>query len=191
MKKIYGICVALSISIFSIAYYTSYQIIQRKTLDNNLNAEAQEANNFKATPVSDQIVRNSTIWIKEIYHSNSYRPQVEEEESVPQDILGLTQEEVEEYLEAISDDEKQYELLYFSDTSVKIKEIIQKKNPEFPCYLVDENGYLLVYNREDETYLATYLATNEFPQDEQEELMSGKGFPSLIELYNYLESHTS
>ena len=58
--------------------------------------------------------------------------------------------------------------------------------------LVAEEGYLIVYDGEDRTVdLFTHMPLADFPADEQERLMEGIWFPTMAEIFSYLESYTS
>lgn len=58
--------------------------------------------------------------------------------------------------------------------------------------LMSENGFLLVYSKErDDVCLYTHMPLLDFPQEEQEKLREGIWFPSMMEVFQYLESYTS
>ncbi|MCD8369564.1 MAG: hypothetical protein LUC94_04380 [Clostridiales bacterium] len=59
-------------------------------------------------------------------------------------------------------------------------------------YLVAEDGLLLVFLKDQENvYLYTHVPLMDFPEEERDRLRAGLWFPSMIEVYNYLESYTS
>lgn len=59
-------------------------------------------------------------------------------------------------------------------------------------YLVSENGFLLIFSREqEEACLYTHVPIMEFPESEQERLREGIWFPTMMEVFQYLESYTS
>lgn len=59
-------------------------------------------------------------------------------------------------------------------------------------YLVSENGFLLVFSRDRQSVcLYTHIPLTELPQEEQDRLREGIWFPSMAELFQYLESCTS
>ena len=59
-------------------------------------------------------------------------------------------------------------------------------------YLVSENGFLLVFAKDKQSVcLYTHIPLTELPQEEQERLREGIWFPSMSELFQYLESCTS
>ncbi len=59
-------------------------------------------------------------------------------------------------------------------------------------YLVSENGFLMVFPKDQEAAcLYTHIPVMEMPPAEQERLREGIWFPSMSELFQYLESCTS
>lgn len=58
--------------------------------------------------------------------------------------------------------------------------------------LVAEDGFLLVFAKDrDAVCLDTHMPLSEFPEKEQERLMDGIWFSTMIEIFNYLESYSS
>lgn len=58
--------------------------------------------------------------------------------------------------------------------------------------LVAEDGFLLVFARDrDNVCLDTHMPLSEFPTSEQEKLMEGIWFSSMMEVFSYLESFSS
>lgn len=67
----------------------------------------------------------------------------------------------------------------------------ESRQEEIYC-LVSENGFLLVFAKDrDAVCLDTHMPLSEFPMAEQERLLDGIWFSSMIEVLNYLESFTS
>lgn len=59
-------------------------------------------------------------------------------------------------------------------------------------YLVSEDGYLLIlYQDKDTICLYTHTPVTDFPEEERGKLMDGIWFPSIVEVFNYMESFTS
>ena len=59
-------------------------------------------------------------------------------------------------------------------------------------YLVSEAGFLLVFQKDRKTIcLYTHIPITDFPQKERERLMEGIWFPTMMDVFNYLESYTS
>lgn len=59
-------------------------------------------------------------------------------------------------------------------------------------YLVSESGFLLVFSKDQSTIcLYTHIPVTDFPEQERERLMEGIWFPTMMDVYHYLESYTS
>lgn len=68
----------------------------------------------------------------------------------------------------------------------------QVKSQEESYCLVSENGFLLVFAKDRNSIcLDTHMPLSEFPLAEQERLLDGLWFSSMMEVFNYLESYTS
>lgn len=59
-------------------------------------------------------------------------------------------------------------------------------------YLISQTGYLMVFSKDQSTLcLETHIPITEFPAEEQERLLKGIWFGSMMEVFQYLESYTS
>lgn len=59
-------------------------------------------------------------------------------------------------------------------------------------YLVSENGFLMVFTRDQESVcLYTHIPIVDMPLSEQDRLREGIWFPTMSELFQYLETYTS
>lgn len=66
-----------------------------------------------------------------------------------------------------------------------------QRSPE-RYYLVSETGFLLVFAEDMSTIcLYTHIPITDFPEKEQDRLREGIWFPSMMEVFHYLESYTS
>lgn len=71
------------------------------------------------------------------------------------------------------------------------EQVTAKEHVNMYC-LVAEAGYLIVYDKTDKTVnLFTHMPLGEFPETEQEKLLEGIWFPTMTELFSYLESYSS
>ncbi|MBQ7795206.1 MAG: hypothetical protein IJ374_01400 [Lachnospiraceae bacterium] len=71
------------------------------------------------------------------------------------------------------------------------EQVVAKVQSEKYC-LVAEEGYLIVYDKDEETVnLFTHMPLSEFPEAEQEKLLEGIWFPTMAEIFSYLESYSS
>lgn len=72
----------------------------------------------------------------------------------------------------------------------RVSQEVQQAAEEY--YLVCEDGFLLVFLKDRKTIcLYTHIPIMDFPEREQERLREGIWFESMMEVFNYLESHTS
>ena len=64
--------------------------------------------------------------------------------------------------------------------------------PEEEYFLVSEAGFLLVFCSDKSTIcLYTHIPVTDFPEQERVRLMEGIRFPTMMDVYHYLESYTS
>ena len=74
----------------------------------------------------------------------------------------------------------------------QVKPILESVSPAEEYYLVSESGFLLVFCSDRSTIcLYTHMPVTDFPEKERERLMEGIWFPSMMDVYHYLESYTS
>ena len=64
--------------------------------------------------------------------------------------------------------------------------------PEEEYFLVSEAGFLLVFCSDKSTIcLYTHIPVTDFPEQERVRLMEGIWFPTMMDVFHYLESYTS
>ena len=81
------------------------------------------------------------------------------------------------------------EPVFAKETEVEHETMAEEEERYF---LVAEEGYLIVYDKGKETTdLFTHMPLAEFPEEEQERLMTGIWFPTMAEIFSYLESYSS
>ena len=81
------------------------------------------------------------------------------------------------------------EPVFAKETKVENQTVAEDEERYF---LVAEEGYLIVYDKGQETTdLFTHMPLAEFPAEEQERLMTGIWFPTMAEIFSYLESYSS
>ena len=69
---------------------------------------------------------------------------------------------------------------------------ILETEPNGEFYLVSEAGFLLVFSSDKSTIcLYTHIPVTDFPEEERARLMEGIWFPTMMDVYHYLESYTS
>ncbi len=78
------------------------------------------------------------------------------------------------------------------DNAVINQEQVEKREEEGTYCLAAEDGFLLVFvDERSNVCLDTHMPLSEFPVEEQEKLMEGIWFPTMMEVLNYLEPYTS
>lgn len=78
------------------------------------------------------------------------------------------------------------------DNAVINQHQVEKREEKGTYCLAAEDGFLLVFvNERDNVCLDTHMPLSEFPVEEQEKLMEGIWFQTMMEVLNYLESYTS
>ncbi|MGN0372273.1 MAG: hypothetical protein ACI4F3_05610 [Enterocloster sp.] len=73
-----------------------------------------------------------------------------------------------------------------------VKPVAESLSREEEYYLVSEAGFLLVFCSDRNTIcLYTHIPVTDFPEKERARLMEGIWFPTMMDVYHYLESYTS
>ena len=148
----------------------------------------------------DPVILPTTKYILEIY-DRKQGTLVQSEQNPPGDIVGLTREEVESYLDeymrdlTLSEYNKgllSYELLSFSDKSVKFRKSYDADMVPYRFYVVVKNGYVVVYNSDlKSVYDYTHIEAKNLPEEDRIALSNGIYIDNIEELYALLESYTS
>lgn len=227
LKKAYIYLLSfLTLSVFfSGCYYLSYQHALRQfnkraieqsdefaALHNNSPTPivTAEAIDEYQEPDSDEIVSAgvlpnpvilpTTNYILEIYDRKE-GSLIQSEQNPPGDIVGLTREEVEKYLDdymrdlTLSEYNKgllSYELLSFSDKAVKFRKSYDADMVPYRFYVVVKNGYVVVYNSDlKSVYDYTHIEAKNLPEEDRIALSHGIYIDNIDDLYALLESYTS
>ena len=111
----------------------------------------------------------------------------------------MTAGEKAQRVEEVQMQESVEEPLFAEETEEEIHVVLNMEQVENETvedeeqyFLVAEEGYLIVYDKGQETTeLFTHMPLAEFPAKEQERLMDGIWFPTMAEIFSYLESYSS
>lgn len=111
----------------------------------------------------------------------------------------MTAGEKAQRVEEVQMQESVEEPLFAKETEEEIHVVLNMEQVENETledeeqyFLVAEEGYLIVYDKGQETTeLFTHMPLAEFPAKEQERLMDGIWFPTMAEIFSYLESYSS
>lgn len=215
MASIYLGSFLLLCILFTTCYYMSYlhalnefnqRAIERKdqlsaltqTAEPTLTASEQES--VSVNEQSETIVLPTTKYILEVYDLKTDTTQTQEL-NPPADLVGLTRDEVEEYLLTFMSDLPlseynkgllSYELLRFSDEEIVIKKTYNEDFVPFRFYVIVKDGYVVVYNSDlKSVYSYTHILAKDLPEDDRIALSIGIYVNSLDELYSLLESYSS
>lgn len=171
------------------------------TADINVETDDSDTDEIVSAGVlPDPVILPSTKYVLEIYDRKE-GTLVETEQNPPGDIVGLTREEVEKYLDeymrdlTLSEYNKgllSYELLSFSDRSVKFRKSYDADMVPYRFYVVVKNGYVVVYNSDlKSVYDYTHIEAKNLPEEDRIALSQGIYIDNIDELYALLESYTS
>lgn len=163
--------------------------------------EADNKNNDIVPAVQDVIkVLPSTKYILEIYDMKSDTT-TRQELNPPAHLVGLTRQEVIDYLASYMKDLplSEYnkglisaELIYFSDEEMVIRKSYNEDFLPYRYYVVIKDGYIVVYNSDLKSiYRYTSIDAKSLPEEDRLELIQGIYVNSLDELYSLLESYSS
>lgn len=173
------------------------------TADNNENANVENnepEDSVSAGVLPSQVIQPSTKYILEIYDRKEGVLK-QTEQNPPGDIVGLTREEVEKYLDEymrdlpLSEYNKgllSYELLSFSDKEIKLRKSYDTDMVPYRFYVVVKNGYVVVYNSDlKSVYEYTHIEAKNLPEEDRIALSRGIYIDNIDDLYALLESYTS
>lgn len=148
----------------------------------------------------EPVVLPSTKYILEVYDRKE-GTLTTVEQNPPADIVGLTREEIEDYLDdymrdlTLSEYNKgllSYEMLSFSDREVKFRKSYDADMVPYRFYVAVRNGYVVVYNSDLKSiYEYTHIEAKYLPEEDRVALSNGIYINNIDELYALLESYTS
>lgn len=149
---------------------------------------------------ADMTVQTSTEYTLQIYDMKTGETETQTL-SPPANLVGLTREEVMEYLSTymadmpLSEYNKgliSFELIYFSEDEIIIKKSYNEDFVPYRFYVVIKNGYVIVYNSDlKSVYSYTHIEAKNLPEEDRIALIQGIYVNSLDELYALLESYSS
>jgi len=204
-------------AMFIMCYYLSYlhalnnfnkKAIERKEQLNMLLEnedqpilEADKKDNDVVPAVGDVIkVMPNTKYVLEIYDMKNDTT-TRQEANPPAHLVGLTRQEVIDYLKDYMKDLplSEYnkglisaELVYFSDEEIVIRKSYNEDFLPYRYYVVIKDGYIVVYNSDLKSiYRYTSIDAKSLPEEDRLELIQGIYVNSLDELYSLLESYSS
>jgi hypothetical protein len=149
---------------------------------------------------SETTVQPTTTYILNIYDMKTDTTKTETL-NPPAYLVGLTREQIEEYLKSYMNDLPlseynkgliSYELIRFSADTVEIKKTYNEDFLPFRFYVVVKDGFVVVFNSDlKSVYSYTQIEAKNLPEEDRIALSKGIYINSLEELYSLLESYSS
>ena len=203
MKKLYVACFFILGITFTLIYYAGYQVT-KISLQAETNIETttmpQATNVVVADRVKESIINRKTNYILETYMLNDNTIK-EETLPMPIEFLGYTRNDLINYLNKYMEKLKEieikeglvsFELVSFSSSVIVLRKTFHIKEPEYLFYLKIERGNVTVYQIEDDqVYAYTDIKMVYLPDEMQLEILNGKYFENIGELYEFLETYSS
>ena len=175
-------------------------IYNNNSKTNNGNSETTEGKVQAVDSTSQVVVKPITRYVLQTYDLVS-NERLEEELKVPSYLVGLTRQEVIDYLDAymkdlpwneFRDGLTSYELLLFSDEEVVIRKTYNSELVEYQFFIKAVDDMIVVFYSDQKTvYDYTNMSTYRLSEDEKTELEEGYYVKDLDELYAVLENYTS
>lgn len=221
MKKYYVyICsFFLMMGIFTLFYYVSYRSLVNRfqNQDSGLQEEVADSkkdgqkNDTAENDVSDEesvltdagkktIISSETEYVLKIYNRNEDTTR-EESKAMPEYLVGLDREGVEDYLgdymEGLSLEEYLDGLVSFEMESFSADRLVLRKtydidSVDFRFYVIEENGEVVVYYSDKKTvYQYTGIFIDGLPLEEKNKLKYGILVKDEKELFALLENFSS
>lgn len=198
-KKI-SIIVLCLIGLFGI-YYGSYRFYLYKFGNEDKARFAENLSHVEEVNGAEKnTITQRTKLIIEHYNRTS-GSMVEEAAVMPVEYIGMTREELSDYLSEYSRNPnledaqngfEKYQIMSFSESQVVLRKIFITIGTEYKFYLTEENGCVTVYYIDQKTvYEYTNIVVDGLPDDVKEQVKHGKYVTDEDALYNFLENYTS
>ncbi len=186
-KAFYGIGIFVILCLLTLGSYGTYRFSSMRLQLLDMEKQLEEERSMPTDTVQNQIRADTQCTIEE-YDKNSgelrQRTQV-----TSANLLGMTREELTDFLKKSQTPYYTYSLVAFSPEHVVIR---QTRTLYETYYLREEDGYVQVYEGDRETlYEPTQIAVDQLPDQLQEEVRAGKYLDSQEDLYSFLENYSS
>lgn len=203
--------------LFSTCYYLSYQhalknfnrrAVERKEELNSLllavqptpSVAANDNTSVAAAAQASNKILPSTKYVLEIMNKKTGTSETESL-NMPGHLVGLTKEEVEEYLAeymrdlTLSEYNKgliSYELTNFTDKEIHLRKVYDEDTVPYRFYVAVKNGFVVVYNSDlKSVFEYTSIEASTLPEEDRIALSMGIYVNNEAELYALLESYSS
>ncbi len=212
---IYFLSIISLTMMFTMCYYLSYRHALNKFNNQSIErsqelADIREENISTDIPIEEELlyvdmlavqtIKPTTKYVLEIFDLNN-GTLTTEQLSPPAHLVGLTRDQVLDYLENYIDDLtlQEYnkgliscELLRFSEEEVILRKTYDDNLVAFRFYIAIKDGYVIVYNSDLKSiHTYTYIEAKNLPETDRIALSKGIYIESPEELYSLLESYSS
>lgn len=193
------------VSVFVLLYYGGYYYAMNYMKSDNLITKDEAAISNPGVKTSDytevnnsdsQVISSEARYIVEEYNSDTDEL-VKTEEKIPVDYIGLTREQVIDYLTtyaAKNNDEtlQNVQLVAFSKDLLIIRKTVCNPTNIYSYFVISEDNIIMIYNAEyNKLFIDTGIDISNIDEQYKEELKEGFYIETIHDLYNYLESVTS
>lgn len=206
-----GIAVCVVLIIIAVVFLKKYDGSAGNNSDNNVRS-IKTGGEPTPTPAAvlqnteepgPQVITSNTKFVLQTHYidARNHDELEEKNDSVPSDIIAMTREELEEYLNKYMEELPlneylngllAYELIDFSGDRVILRKTYASDWNEHQFYLCDVEGEVVVYYSDKDTvYEYTGIKSANLGQEEQVRLKIGYYVADEEELYALLESYSS
>lgn len=190
---------------FACLYYAGYYYATNSLDSDNLITKEKAHNSnpsiniSQITNVSDtnsQVIKKDIEYIEECYNTDTGE-MTKNNTSVPVDFIGLTRDELIDYLTTYKENTVDktllnIQLVSFSEKSLVIRKTVCNISQLYSYFIKCEENIIKIYNTNKDTLLIdTGINIENFDERYKEELEIGFYVETIHDLYNYLESVTS
>jgi hypothetical protein len=204
MKKMYVICFVLLGIIGSAAYLFGYRLIYENQTERSTDLVNHSDSIPELTQAANQpkeeIASRGTMYIVESYLLEEDKL-TRQTYGLPVELIGFNRSRMEEYLssymETMSQEEQDagllnFELREFNSDEIVVRKTYRAPTPVYLYYMDVYLGRVIVRNVSDNTiYSFTGLKFQLLPEDIQREILEGKYYDNLNDLYGFLEGYSS
>ncbi len=170
-----------------------------KEKEENVTGDNTSKDSTEASATTDKVLP-STQYTLQTYDMKT-KNLTEENLPTPSYLIGLSREEVIDYLKdyqadlPLSEFQKglvSYELISFSPDSIVLRRTYNPDSVEYKYYLKAVDGYIVAYYGDQKTvFYYTGVSTQDLPTSDRLQLEDGIFVKDLDELYSVLESYSS
>ncbi|MBR5474642.1 MAG: hypothetical protein IKU83_04420 [Lachnospiraceae bacterium] len=203
MKKKYQVILTFAVIIFGVIYTANVHSKKREAYWENKKETEEVIREDTTQPVAktqEPCVQKDMKYTLILEHESTGKNEFETK-TMPDEFLGLRRNELIDYLQEKTKDSYaskeakdriHYELISFSSSGITIKETILANPDVYTCFVIAEGEFVNIYTADRTAlYMDTMLYRKDFSEDVQGELARGIYMETVMDLYDFLQNHTS